>query len=236
MTTTIWIHGAALHGGTWQPPPIGRHVDLPGHRQAPLISDPSVERYADTLIPGLPDQFTLVGHSLGAMVAMDIGSRLPDRCKALVLVDPPLRMPLWMLRRYGPIFARIASKVPGPKGIAAMMALRVERPSGRPMVKAAIGSMSALGLRDAMIAAAGFDGRDLLGKLTMPTLAILGKRSVLTGPRTAKTLRRDLPMGTVEIWDTGHMIPFDKPEAFYDRTRLFLSQPDQAQSDQAQSN
>lgn len=68
-----------------------------------------------------------------------------------------------------------------------------------------------------------FDRAELLPRLTMPTLALLGKRSVLTGRKTAQELRDGLPQGTVEIWDTGHMIPFDAPEDFYERVDAFLT-------------
>lgn len=217
MHQTVWIHGAALGGHTWAPQPLGLVPDLPGHNAAARLQTPTVRAYAKALEPTLPAQFTMVGHSLGGMIAMDIAARMPERCRALVLVDPPLRMPLWVLRRYGRVFARIAARVPGPKGIAALMALRVERPASRPLVKSAIGSMTRGGLRDAMIASVGFDGRALIPKLAMPTLVLLGKRSLLTGPRTARTFKAGLPNGTVETWESGHMIPFDLPEQFFKR-------------------
>ncbi|SMY06249.1 alpha/beta fold hydrolase [Flavimaricola marinus] len=224
MDDTIWIHGAALNSGTWQPAPPGRCIDLPGHGAAARIADPTVGHFADAVAADLPERFALVGHSLGAMVCIELAARMPERCRALVLVDPPLRMPLGLLRRHGSTLARIVTRVPGPRGIAALMALRVERRSERPRVRQAIGAMSREGLCDAICAAAAFDGRAHLTGLTMPTLALLGKRSVLTGPRTAATLRRDLPQGTVETWDTGHMIPFDAPDAFFARVSGFLGE------------
>jgi pimeloyl-ACP methyl ester carboxylesterase len=225
MQDTVWIHGAALNAGTWLPRPAGLCVDLPGHGAAARVAGPSVGRYADAVAEALPDRFALVGHSLGAMVAMTLAARYPDRCRGLVLVDPPLRIPLGPLLRYGPTLARITARVPGPKGIAALMALRVERPAGRPVVRQAIGAMTRKGIRDAMIAAVTFDGHALLPALSMPTLALLGQRSLLTNAATAKALQTGLPQGTVETWDTGHMIPFDRPDAFFARVAAFLGDP-----------
>lgn len=223
MRPTVWLHGAALHGGTWVPTPEGLCPDLPGHRGAPAAAEVSVRGYADAVLAQMPEHFRLVGHSLGAMVAIDIAARYPQRCSALVLVDPPLRLPLAWMPGQGSFLAPLVSRVPGPRGIGRMMALRVERPANRPLVRQAIAAMTRAGLRDAMLAALRFDGADLLPQLSMPTLALLGKRSVLTGRRTAAQLEQGLPQGIVEVWDTGHMIPFDAPEAFYGRVEAFFS-------------
>ena len=223
LTQTVWLHGAALHSGTWVPTPSGLCLDLPGHQGTPAADEISVRGYADALLPKLPQHFSLVGHSLGAMVAMDLASRHPARCKALVLVDPPLRFPLAWLPGQGAFLGSLVARVPGPRGVGALMALRVERKRNRPLVRQAISAMTREGLRDAMVAALRFQGAALLPRLTMPTLALLGKRSALTSRQSAQLLREGLPQGTVEIWNTGHMIPFDAPEDFYARVNAFLA-------------
>lgn len=83
----IWLHGAGLSGDTWRSDVGGIKPDLPGHKTADCIANPSVERYADCIEPLLPDRFALVGHSLGGMVALELAARHPRRVRGLVLAE-----------------------------------------------------------------------------------------------------------------------------------------------------
>src|SRR5205823_2386440 len=78
---TWWRIGPALAGRGWQV----SAVDLPGHGRAPRLAGPAdLATFAAATAGRLPnDVDLLVGHSLGAVVAL----ALEDRARALVLED-----------------------------------------------------------------------------------------------------------------------------------------------------
>ncbi|HUC15945.1 MAG TPA: alpha/beta hydrolase, partial [Acidimicrobiales bacterium] len=67
-------------------------VDLPGHGEGPRPSDdPAIMRaLAEGAAGALPQKLTaLVGHSLGAIVALEAAARYPKLAAGIVLEDPP---------------------------------------------------------------------------------------------------------------------------------------------------
>ena len=87
---TVWLHGAGLSAETWAGRAEGRCLNLPGHGGTPRAGEATVAGFADRLMPLLPaERFALVGHSLGAMVALEIAARRPEHIRALVLAAVP---------------------------------------------------------------------------------------------------------------------------------------------------
>ena len=101
--TVMFVHGAANDHGVfalqsryfaWH----GRNVlavDLPGHGRSQGEALPSVEALADWLrdvmdAVGLA-QAAVVGHSLGALVALECAARNPDRVRRLATLDAQIR-------------------------------------------------------------------------------------------------------------------------------------------------
>jgi pimeloyl-ACP methyl ester carboxylesterase len=87
LAETWWRIGPALAGRGWRV----AAVDLPGHggdvrRDGPLGLDALVDGVAERL-DGPVD--LLVGHSLGAIVALGLLGRDPGAARALVLEEPP---------------------------------------------------------------------------------------------------------------------------------------------------
>ena len=73
----------------------GRTSAWPGER--PMTLDDQANLVL-ALAHFLPERFTLVGHSLGAAVALQAATRLRGRLDALVLYEP---IPFYLLRRHG---------------------------------------------------------------------------------------------------------------------------------------
>jgi len=96
-------------------------VDLRGHGDSPARGRIGLELWRDDLLALLDAegaaQAVLVGHSLGAQVALACASRAPARIAALVLIDPVFRQALhghWKwLARAAPLFAAAAAIVRG---------------------------------------------------------------------------------------------------------------------------
>jgi pimeloyl-[acyl-carrier protein] methyl ester esterase len=88
-----------MHSGIWQSfaEQLAPHfqvfcVDLPGHGRSVAIEPFSLENISDSLMQALPvQQFSVLGWSLGATVAIDMAARYPDRVQSLqVLAGNPL--------------------------------------------------------------------------------------------------------------------------------------------------
>jgi pimeloyl-ACP methyl ester carboxylesterase len=96
-------------------------VDLRGHGDSPTRGRIGLERWSDDLLALLDaegaSRAVLVGHSLGAQVALACAARAPNRVAALVLIDPVFRSALrgrWKwLARAAPLFAAAAAVVRG---------------------------------------------------------------------------------------------------------------------------
>jgi pimeloyl-ACP methyl ester carboxylesterase len=97
--TAVLLHGVTARAETWWRVGPGlaargwrtTAVDLPGHGDAPRLGGPvDLATFAARAAESLPPRIDLlVGHSLGAIVALALAAHRPDRARALVLEDPP---------------------------------------------------------------------------------------------------------------------------------------------------
>jgi pimeloyl-ACP methyl ester carboxylesterase len=96
-------------------------VDLRGHGDSPTRGRVSLELWSDDLLALLDAEgagrAVLIGHSLGAQVALACAARAPSRIAALVLIDPVFRAALrgrWKwLARAAPLFVAAAAAARG---------------------------------------------------------------------------------------------------------------------------
>ncbi len=96
-------------------------VDLRGHGESPTRGRISLELWVDDLLALLDSlggpRALLVGHSLGAQVALACAARAPDRVAGMVLIDPVFRAALrgqWKwLARAGHLFVVAAALARG---------------------------------------------------------------------------------------------------------------------------
>jgi esterase len=118
----VLLHGLASNLTRWSEfvahTRLARHhdllrVDLRGHGASPTRGKLCLERWSADLAALLDasaaPRAILIGHSLGAQVALHFASTRPRRTRALVLIDPVFRSALhgkWRrIARYGPLFA-----------------------------------------------------------------------------------------------------------------------------------
>ncbi len=106
LPSVVFIHGAGMDHTVWNLQTRwfahhGRNVlalDLPGHGRSEGPPLGSIDALAEWL-PGLLDaarvaQAALVGHSMGALVALETAARHPSRVWALALLGVADRMPV----------------------------------------------------------------------------------------------------------------------------------------------
>jgi len=102
--TIVFVHGAANDHGVWawQSRYFAHHgcnvlaVDLPGHGRSRGEALASVEAIADWIVELLDaaaaERATLVGHSLGALAALECAARHAPRIERIALVGPAVPM------------------------------------------------------------------------------------------------------------------------------------------------
>lgn len=96
MAKIILLHGWGVNSQVWQPiidsleqQNIGLDIialDLPGHGQAPLILDASLEDWIKAIAEQIKIPSIIIGWSLGGLVSLGIAHYYPDKVKALAMV------------------------------------------------------------------------------------------------------------------------------------------------------
>lgn len=88
----VLLHGWGLSAAVWKPllghlqPQRAVYLpDLPGHGNAAPAGE-TLARWADALLPALPEDGVLVGWSLGAQLALELAQRHPQKVARLVLI------------------------------------------------------------------------------------------------------------------------------------------------------
>jgi pimeloyl-ACP methyl ester carboxylesterase len=80
----LLLHGLGATGGVWRAYD-GVAPDLPGHGAAPWEASYTFEGLAGAVRPLLgPDPVTIVGHSMGGVVALALAAMAPDRVRQVV--------------------------------------------------------------------------------------------------------------------------------------------------------
>ncbi len=218
--TWVYLHAAAHNRTLWLPHARGPCLDLPGHGEAERVDPPTVEAYAATLIPRLPDSPVLIGHSLGGMVALEIARQLRDRVQALVLLDAPIKLPFDLFHRT----LHMTTDYSSPELFSIFAGTRVRDPHLRRSIKAAVRAMTPGGLKDAALAASFYDGRPALSALSIPTLGLYVRTSAIAGPFAATAIRKYAPTATVEMVNGSHMYPLEHIRNVDDRISRFLAE------------
>jgi pimeloyl-ACP methyl ester carboxylesterase len=219
--SVVFIHGAGAGSGIWSMTMarVARNahaiaIDLPGHGPSPLgeLGPLSLERYRDAvgelcgalcLGPSV-----LVGHSMGALIALEAALAWPDKVRALVLVAAAPKMPvdpeLLALLRDDPDRATI------------WLADRSLSPRAKPAIRR--GFLAAGVGRAATppeIARADFEivrATDLhprLSQITCPIVWLDGADDAMV-PRACRDGR---PGTVVTVSDAGHLLPIEAPAA-----------------------
>ena len=83
----VLIHGVGLRAEAWnkQIDALSPHfrivaVDMPGHGESPMLeSSSALADYTDVVAATIEEPALLIGHSMGAMIALDLACRFPDR-------------------------------------------------------------------------------------------------------------------------------------------------------------
>jgi pimeloyl-ACP methyl ester carboxylesterase len=230
LPTTVFLHGAGLDHSVWAL--LARSFayrgfgvlapDLPGHGRSAGTPLSSVAAMADWIsalmtVAGVRAA-RLVGHSMGSLVALEVAARYPERTNGLALIATaaPMRVSddllnaakandhsaIDMIAIWGNGYHATLGGSPVP---GLWMLGGAERLLERARPGVLFADLTACdNYRDALTAA---------GKVTAPTILILGSRDAMTPAKSGKALAAAISGSRIIVLDeAGHLLMSEHPE------------------------
>ncbi len=170
------------------------------------------------------DQAHIVGYSLGGAIALELAIKYPERVKNLILVGAFARLSPIGLSRTHLLMSMFRN------GVDIETVLRNfylwffsdKFFSNEEQVTAALNSFinhpfpqPSHGLEGQVDAITGHDSRDRLGRITAPTLVLVGKDDINTPVKLSEQLATGIPDAKlVVLEDTAHSLPIEAPDRF----------------------
>jgi pimeloyl-ACP methyl ester carboxylesterase len=230
LPAMVLIHGSGLDHSAWalQSRWLAHHgrnviaVDLPGHGRSAGAPPGSIAAMADWVAALLDAlgiaEATLVGHSMGTLVALEAAARHPGRVRALGLIGAALAIPVHpdivaaaeanshdaidMLTIWGTGFSA---------GLGGCLAPGMWISGGAEKLweRAAPGVLHA----DLTACTTYKDGPAAAASITCPTAILQGSRDAMTPLRGAQALAKTVQGARLTILDgAGHMLLAERPD------------------------
>lgn len=247
QAAVVFLHGVGGGRHGWVPQQA--HVaalgwrslawDMPGYGDSPMVTPYDFAQLAQALWQMLDaariDQAVLVGHSMGAMVALQAWTQKPERITGLLLAasspafgnsDGDFQKqflaqrlaPLDAGQTMGDIADKLIPTLAAPGGDAAHTI-----PSH---LKAALQSMSAVPIatyRAALQALVQFEQRAALPTLTVPVLCLAAAHDRTAPPAVMALMAQKIPGARYTcLPNAGHLLHCEQPEAFNAELATFL--------------
>jgi pimeloyl-ACP methyl ester carboxylesterase len=239
----VLIHGITSSWQAWLEnlPHFGRThraiaLDLPGFGASPMPSWPiDMPAYGRLLHDfceklGLDGGVTLVGNSMGGLVAAEAVLSDPNRFDRLVLVSAAGFINTWLPHQRGKATSRAWDTFGRPFGAAARFVVSHSR-ARYAMFRFAIRYPSRLskellweqmasglpcpGFADALDAVIEYDARDRLEEIQIPVMIVWGTDDWVIPSVAAHSYQRRIPHSRLEIFErTGHVPQLERPARF----------------------
>jgi pimeloyl-ACP methyl ester carboxylesterase len=207
--------------------------DLPGHGRSCGTPSADIESLAAWLVRLLDAtgvaRCAIVGHSMGALAALELAARAPERVTRLALLGPAVPMTVSealldaAARDEPAAHAMITAWSHGPRGL-----LGGNRQPGMWLAgqTRTLLSHARRGVLHAdLLACQSYTrGLDAARQVRCPTLLVQGARDLMAPARNAAPLASALAnVRTVTLADTGHAMMIESPDALLDALRHFLA-------------
>lgn len=247
----VFVHGIS---GSWQNwlenlPYFGRShraiaLDLPGFGASPMPNWP-IDMYAYGQLLhdfceklGLGKEVSLVGNSMGGLVAAEAVLSEPSRYNRLVLVSAAGFINTWLPRQRGAATSRAWDSFGGRVG--ALARFTVTHPLARwlnfrfvirhpnwlrkELLWEQVNSgVPCPGFAEALAAVIEYDARDRLEEIQIPVMIVWGTDDWVIPSAAAFSYNRRIPHSRLEVFeDTGHVPQMERPERFNAVVEEFL--------------
>ncbi|WP_311267619.1 alpha/beta fold hydrolase [Sphingobium sp. WCS2017Hpa-17] len=191
-----------------------------------------IEAMADYAIARMPDRCALLGHSMGARVALEVVRKVPDRVERLALVDtgvhpvkPGEREGRYKLRDLGRdqgMAALVAQWLPPMMGFAGLRDEALMDMLYAMAVDAGLATFEAQ--VEALLHRPSVDA--LLPAIICPTVAIVGRQDQWSPVAQHEAIAAAIPGAQLRVVErAGHMMPAEAPVAFNAQLQDWLSMP-----------
>ncbi len=242
--TAIFLHGVLNDHSVWilQTRYLAHHgwnvlaPDLPGHGKSAGDAPASVEAAADWVLALMDaadlDKAALIGHSFGALMALEAAARSPQRASHLVMLGVASPM------KVSPVLLEASQN--DPEKAIAMVNVFSHSTLAPPPSALGPGSWLYGGSRALMrrvlagncrvnvfhigfLACDRYAGADAaMPKVSAPTLFILGAQDQMAPAKAARSLVQAAQRGTVATVPGGHQMMLECPEEVLAAMRGFL--------------
>ena len=239
----VFIHGAQQDHSCWtlQTRWFAHHgfsvlaPDLPGHGKSdgePLASVEAIADWIAALLNALGvAQASIIGHSMGSLVTLELAVSHAARVKQAALIGSSLPMPV------APVLLD-AARDNEPKA-AAMINTWSYSASGQ-IGGNTVPGLWLLGVNQRLMARqkpgvfhvdlaacnAYARGLETLSAIKAPTLVIAGMHDKMTSPKVAKAVQAAIPGARLaSIEGSGHALMAERPDAVLDALITFLAKP-----------
>jgi len=239
--SVVFLHGAGLDHSWFglQSRYFGYHgrnvlaVDLPGHGRSEGPPLASIEAMADWLVRLLDsariDKASVVGHSMGSLIALECAARHASRVERIALLGTAFPM------KVGEAFLEAARRNEQAAfdmetiwGHAARVPLGANPNPGMWMYGDTLARLARLApgvlyndLKACNDYAAGLASA---ARVKCPALVVIGAQDVMTPPKAAQSLAETIPAArSVRIAASGHSLMAEAPDAVLDALIEFLS-------------
>jgi pimeloyl-ACP methyl ester carboxylesterase len=211
--------------------------DMPGYGHSAPIEPYNFKGLAQSCIALIESlkcgDVTLVGHSMGGMVAQEVVARRPELVSKLVLAgtSPSFGKPdgdwqrSFIAERTAPLdagltmaelAARLVPEMAGPEAL----------PEGLKLATHCMGLVNPSTYRRALEALVTFDRRANLPRIVVPTLLIAGEHDRNAPPAVMKKMAGAIPGSTyIELAGVGHLQNLEAPDDFDGMLLNFLALP-----------
>jgi pimeloyl-ACP methyl ester carboxylesterase len=236
--TVVFVHGAGLDHSTFglQSRYFGYHghnvlaLDLPGHGRSEGPPLPSIEKMGDWVLKAVEEnsleKCSIVGHSMGALIALECANRQPARVERIALIG--VAYPMKVSEAFLDAARRNDSSAYDMEtiwGHAAQAPLSGNPNPGMWMYGDSLARLRRLApgvLYNDLRACNGYVSE--FENVKCPVLMVLGRRDVMTPPRSAATLLEKIPSAKSKLVElSGHSLMAEAPDATLDALIEFLA-------------
>lgn len=237
----VFLHGSGLDRTTWQLQTryfsfrgfTVLAVDLPGHGGSDGPMPDSIEGYADWVADFITEagfgEAVIIGHSMGALIGLEVAARHPDKTTALVLAGAVAAMPVHpALIESAEENGHLALDLMTSWGHGRVAHLGGHQTPGLWMLGSTLRlwERSAPGvLANDLHACNNYQhGAEAATEITCPTLMITGSIDVMAPPNGAQPLRDGIKdFEEVVIEGAGHIMMIEHPDPVIDAIADFLA-------------
>jgi len=238
LPALVFLHGAGMDHSVWslQARYFAHHghavlaLDLPGHGKSEGPALGSIAAMADWVMSCLGalgvERSALVGHSMGAFIAIEAAASAPERVMALDLLGVAARMPVHPEL----LAAARENRHLAPELITAWGYGRCAQLGGNPapglwMTGGGLSLLERAGpgvLAADLEACDAYDGGAAARRVRAPALLLQGRDDRMTPPQKAEPLLAAMPQARRLVLPAGHMLMIEQPDAVTDALRDFL--------------